>query len=60
MTITASKNSKWTLTALDCLGRHWHAEYYVNKIREGCVGSTTTFYRNGAESALRSALSFDY
>lgn len=55
-----SLKTRFPLTALDVLGRHWHAEYYVNNIMKGCVGSVTAGLRNGAESALRSALSFDY
>lgn len=52
--------TSYPITMLHLLGREWHAEYYVNRVREGCVGSLTVSHRLAAESSARSALSLDY
>ena len=55
--MTNTPYTKYPVTLLFTLGRDWHAEYYVNRVREGM---RVPFLRQDVERAVRAALSYDY
>ena len=52
--------TEFPVTLLTLLGREWHAAFFVDRARNGCVGSMTAGIRNDAERAAESALGYDY